>query len=977
MLTTWSWVLLLATAFFCVGGALNILQRSTQPLPPTDGIDWRVKDGGLYAVNVKADSAGDRAHILPGDRLVAISRDGKNFEEVVTPAQVAMNLDAAGLDGNLTYFYQRTAYTFNDNYYYTDLLHIGTADRWDSSMLLMTFVGLVYLAVGFFVLFKQGSSVPFILHFTTLCLTAFVFHVYRSLNSGQDLDLGIQLIDNAAFAFFAPLFLHFCWRYPTHPQIIIGSKWKTYAMYVPAALLTLVGGFFSLYYNILPENISESITNFVDTYNVFGNLYVFNLAHFIAYLVAGSQVLLWRFFTNKQAIVRQRLKWVVIGTIATAIPVLLYSLTQSYVELPGWIAAMFGILPLALIPLTFGHSVIRYRLMDVDVVVRRAVVYAVTTIAIAMMIGGVALALLFFAIGDDRPTNFEIALRVLVATIAMAVIVMISEPIKNFLQERVDRYFYGERYDLRHGLMDFGRTLSATTAMEPLLNALVSRLQQVLNVEKVAVFIENEGDTEHYHVAKSAGLSAGFTVPKDFRHMIRALSAQKSVIRADDLDLGDIESSGNGFNPLELHYYVPCVVRGRMVAVLGLGRTVDGSLLSSEDIDILHTVSGFVAVAIENSLLYQEQHGRAEELALLKEFNESIVESVNVGLLAVDEEGRVRSCNTTFEQLFGISRDEAIGRRVEKLFDENFAESLTRLIGKKSWHLTEIQNAYKLYAQSKHGESLTLNVAIAPLRSPSNVNNGAIIVLEDVSSRLKLEEQLQQREKLSSIGLLAAGVAHEVNTPLTGVSSYTQMLLGMMPENDPKHALLEKVHKQTERASNIVNNLLNFSRAGGSTEFTELNLNRIMEDTIQLLEVQLRRSNVELAKSYEDSLPAIHGNASKLQQVFTNLILNARDAMPDGGKISLETRMTDAGVEITVSDTGEGITPENLGKIYDPFFTTKEVGKGTGLGLAVSYGIIQEHSGEIKVESHIGEGTTFRLIFPAAEPVQKLKAANN
>jgi signal transduction histidine kinase len=203
------------------------------------------------------------------------------------------------------------------------------------------------------------------------------------------------------------------------------------------------------------------------------------------------------------------------------------------------------------------------------------------------------------------------------------------------------------------------------------------------------------------------------------------------------------------------------------------------------------------------------------------------------------------------------------------------------------------------------------------------------------------------------------------------------MLLGMMSENDPKHALLEKVHKQTERASNIVNNLLNFSRAGGSAEFNELNLNRILEDTIQLLEVQLRRNRIELEKEFGEKLPNIHGNAGKLQQVFTNLLLNARDAMPDGGKISLHTCMTDEGVQITVTDTGEGIAPENLTKIYDPFFTTKEVGKGTGLGLAVSYGIIQEHSGEIKVESRIGEGTTFHLIFPAAQPIKKRKAANN
>jgi PAS domain S-box-containing protein len=408
-------------------------------------------------------------------------------------------------------------------------------------------------------------------------------------------------------------------------------------------------------------------------------------------------------------------------------------------------------------------------------------------------------------------------------------------------------------------------------------------------------------------------------------------------------------------------------VRGKMIAVLGLGRASDGSLLSSEDLEILQTVSGYVAVAIENSLLYQEQEKRAEELALLKEFNESIIESVNVGLLAVDEAGRITRCNTTFEELLALSREETIGKLVEEVFDESFALNLENILGKSRWHLTEIRNAYKMLTTNYQGKSLVLNVAVAPLRSVSNNQTGAIIVLENVTSRIKLEETLQQSEKLSSIGLLAAGVAHEVNTPLTGVSSYTQMLLGMIPETDPKHALLQKVQKQTDRASNIVGNLLNFSRTGNASEFVEININKLLDDTLQLLEPQLRKSNVEIVKNYAAASPKIFGNAGKLQQVFTNLIINARDAMFAGGEIVLTTAFDDDKATIEVADTGSGIEPENLTKIYDPFFTTKGVGSGTGLGLAVSYGIVQEHAGTIRATSEVGEGTTFRLVFPAAQ----------
>jgi hypothetical protein len=737
---------------------------------------------------------------------------------------------------------------------------------------------------------------------------------------------------------------------------------------------------FSYVYGSLPisESALTSVNQWFERTNFFSLLYRSMLWHFIAALSVGAGVLVYRYWRNKQIIVRQRLKWAMAGSIAAVIPIIVYQIAKGAFNLPAenWLTSL-AILSLALIPLTFGHSVVRYRLMDVDIVVRHAVVYAMTTLSISTLIGAVAFGFVFFVLGNSvgltaEGTLTEVATKIAVAVIAMAAIVMLSAPLKDFLQERADRFFYGERYDMRRSLLDFGKTLSATTQLDLLLNALMSRLQQVLDVEKVAVFIEDEKTPGGYKLTRSVNLSEYYRIPADFRSLMRSHSAQ-GVVRADDFDLAE---NDNALIRQELHYYVPCVVRGRMIGVVGLGRTRDGSLLSSEDLDILRTISGYIAVAVENSLLYEDQQRRNDELALLKEFNESIVESVNVALLAVDSDGCVTRCNSTAEEIFNLERDQIVGNNVEDLFAEDFADTLSNLLGKTRWHLSEVRHAYKVYAERRDGKSFILNTAVAPLRSPAGERTGAILVIEDVTSRVSLEEQLQQREKLSSIGMLAAGVAHEVNTPLTGVSSYTQMLLSMIPETDPKHALLQKVAKQTDRASNIVGNLLNFSRAGSSGDFFEINLNKVLEDTLQLLEVQLRKGHVEIVKNYDPTLPPIYANGGKLQQVFTNLILNARDAIvTERGKIEINTRYTEDRVTVEVADNGVGIELENLSKIYDPFFTTKEVGKGTGLGLAVSYGIIQEHSGDIKVESTPGEGTKFTLKFPLAIPQQQRKVA--
>ena len=209
--------------------------------------------------------------------------------------------------------------------------------------------------------------------------------------------------------------------------------------------------------------------------------------------------------------------------------------------------------------------------------------------------------------------------------------------------------------------------------------------------------------------------------------------------------------------------------------------------------------------------------------------------------------------------------------------------------------------------------------------------------------------------------------AHEINTPLAVISSYAQMLSKQMRGDQRLGPVLEKITQQSFRASEIANGLLNFSRTS-TTEFRETNLNQVIRDTLSLLEHQFKTAQIEVDMHLDEDLPTIQGNPGKLQQVFLNLLLNAKDAMPGGGQLRVATQFN-GHVAALVADSGAGIAPEHLKRIYDPFFTTKTMPKpgerrGTGLGLSVSYGIIQEHAGKISVESAIGAGTTFHLEFP-------------
>jgi len=979
VLTGKTWLLLIVAALLIVAGAMNFFQRLRNQPPPWDGVTWVDTSQGVVAKTVEPASAAARAQVIPGDHLIAISMveqrcekvtSGPKCEQIADARDVQIYLDQARVGGEIHYLIERPSYPADNRIYYADLDQLGTIPNWTARDLYINLIGLVYLFVGLFVVFKQGGRSPFVLHFASLCLTAFVFHFYTPIGTYKDLDLAIAFLRSAGLIMFAPLFLHFSTIYPVRYHLFEERRWRSVLLYLPAALLLCVATFVFFHdelARVLPHRLLDYSVNFG------AGFYKGAFIQLVVALLASAALLIRRFVISKNTVARQQLKWVVWGSALAIVPfTALYAtgfiLTESANPLSD-----VAVAPLILIPLALGYSVVRYRLMDVELVVRRAAVYAFTTLAIAVAIGAVVYVAGVYASGEA--SSGEITLRLILSVSAMACIVMIAAPVKNFMQEQVDRIFYGQRYDLRRSLLDFGRTISATTALDPLLDSLITRLRQVMNVERLAIFLEDPHAPSGYRVARTAGLSAPITVPADFREMIRTRSAETGVVRADDLES---TPEGDGYVRRVLHYYVPCVVRGRMVAVIGLGRSADGALLSSEDVEILRTVSGYISVAIENSLLYQEQEHRAAELEILKEFNESIVESINVGLMAVDLNGSITRLNSALEEIFSLTRDEAIGKNVEDLFAEDFADTLHQVLGPDGWHLRQTRQIYKMHTATRAGRSLVLNIALAPLCADSDEQTGALVVFEDVTQRLALEEQLQQREKLSSIGLLAAGVAHEVNTPLTGVSSYTQMLLNMLPENDPKHALLLKVRRQADRATDIVNNLLNFSRTGSAAEFAGVDIHRVLDDTLQLLEPQLRRSNIEIVRDYAENLPQVHGNSVKLQQVFTNLILNARDSIANGnGRITLATRKGDdqGSLLIEVADSGVGIAPEDVAKIYDPFFTTKGVGRGTGLGLAVTYGIVQEHSGHINVSSTPGLGTTFRIMLPTSDPRARLQAA--
>jgi two-component system NtrC family sensor kinase len=897
---------------------------------PSDGVWWVEQDrgGGLVADRVESNGPGAKAGVRPGDRLTAI-----NGHEIPDTPSRMRQLYRIGVWSKATYSLVRQSVLLDTSVILVPAEH--SLNNW------LRLISLIYLGIGLYVLLRRWTA-PGSTHFYVFCLVSFVFYAFKFTGKLNGFDWTIYWGNVAAWLLQPALFLHFVLTFPERRNLVSKHRWIIPAIYAPGLLLL---------------GIHVAALRWLKaTERLRWDLDRLQMGYLALFFVAAAGVLWYSYRRASTPILRQQLKWVTRGTILAIAPFTLFYVIPFLTGTLPTAAMKVSVLSLGLLPLTFGYAIFRYRLMDVDLIFKRGMVYTLAAASIVgvyfAVVAGVA-ELVHAQVPSSGPAGL---------ILAMVVTALLFDPVRKWIQERIDQFFYRTGYDYRKTLIAFGRELSSETDLDKMLSSLVDRLSRTLLVDRMAIFLAT-GEPPQFVLAKSFGMTQTSGLDLNF------LSTPRPETEAGHLFLENVHqvpretpSAQQTIARLDLNYYIPCRAQQRTIAFLGLGKTVEGDFLSSEDIELLETLAGYIGIAIQNARLYASLEQKVAEYERLKDFNENIVESINVGVLAVDLADRIESWNSQMEVMYALPRWQALTRPLSEVFPAAFVEEFYRVRQNPG-----INNLYKFRLGTPTGENRIVNVAIAPLVTRKFNVIGRLIIVDDITERVELESQLSQADKLSSIGLLAAGVAHEVNTPLAVISSYAQMLSKQLQQDPQKGGLLEKITRQTFRASEIVNNLLNFSRTSG-TEFTEVNINKIVGDTLALLEHQFKITKIRVEDELAEHLPLISGNAGRLQQVFLNLFLNARDAMPEGGTLRVTTSNGE-GVSVVVSDTGTGIAQEHIHRIYDPFFTTKVApregqNKGTGLGLSVTYGIIQEHAGKIRVESPPGQGTTFYLDFP-------------
>ena len=789
--------------------------------------------------------------------------------------------------------------------------------RPDYTYLFLCLVGVLYLVIGLFTVTRERAPASRV--FWALCLSSFAIYVLTPAGPHDSVWKLSWLAEDFFRALLPALLLHLFLIFPrpAKSRRLVPLLYLPAAAYVAAqpALLAMTG----------PQaaRFAELATRFWFFY-------------FAAYAAAVIVRLASLLRVREAPDAEKQTRWIALGVTVGLAPFVLLSALPRALGFASPLLSTVSVVPLVFIPLAFAWAILRWRLWDVEIYVREAV--AATG---AVLLGGMTFVLLN-ALLDRTLVGMAEAGKNVVAFASGIVLASLLVPVKRRLTDALEKIQYRETYRARRALLDVARDFSSPRPKEELVDAVVRRVEEGLHVVPCSLFLLENGDGD---TPEGAFLSERLNGEELWR------------LRASAFGAGDPPAAQH-LHAMGYRTFFAMRSGGKLAGALGVGHKDGRVPLSTEDEALLNAVMAQAGLAYENARLYGALADRLEEIRALQKYQENVIQSSSSGIVVLDSANRVQSANPAFAQL--------VGREEAALVDLTIAEVLPGVtLGEPPEGSDERSFEGKFTGQD--GAERDLRVSMSLLQGEPDRR---VVLVDDVTGRLKMERALAERERLASLGILAAGVAHEGNTPIAGLSSYAQLLLAETSPRDPRYAILKKMERQTFRAAHLVNNLLEFARPRARANI-RTDLRAVLANAAESVETSFGGRRLTISGNGGTAVEVL-GDARELEQVFVNLLTNARDASPEDGVIACDVTREGPLARVAIADRGAGLAVDAGERLFQPFYTTKKTG-GMGLGLAISRDIVRRHGGEIGLASREGGGTVAWVTLPLAPGDQPVR----
>ena len=666
------------------------------------------------------------------------------------------------------------------------------------------------------------------------------------------------------------------------------------------------------------------------------------------------------------------LAFILIGTLSTIAVGVGIAFTLGFFIEPSHLI-WFAPFRIVLFSLVIAYGIATRKIMEVGVFLRRAMSYFVLT---AYLVALYALVWWLFSkaigplLGEARSIAYLVA--ALAITFAMA-------PARGISQSFADKLFVGTRgIDFRATVSKAAAILESVTTLPDLLRRFATTIGDAVGTDSVTIFLESrKGFIRKYSSAGASHADGQVDISAD-GPLVNWLRTQREPLILDELHRVRATSSTTAvrlqLEALNVAAALGIFSREHLVGIMLLGSRLSGRIYGSVEQNALPILCGQLAVAIENAELFTEVQNA-------KIYNEILLQNLTTGVIAADADGSISVFNSEAEKITGLDAKTMVDKTIRDL-----PSSLCDIL-ETTLQSGERQEDREIFLRSS-SMGAHARASSSTFHSQDRQLLGALVVITDITALKRLELQIRRSDRLASLGTLSAGMAHEIKNPLVSIKTFAQLLPERYSESDFRETFSNLIVHEINRIDSLVNQLLRFARPAKPL-LRPMHVHEVLDKTLLLIQHRLYQKEIKLTRSWDANVDTTRADADQLEQVFLNFFLNAMDAMRRGGELTVATKIRSGDVFvsqlsapddeatealcISIRDTGDGIRAEDIPHVFDPFFTTKDY--GTGLGLSVVHGIIEEHGGQIEVESELSKGTAFTILLPLVRFNQEVAVA--